>query len=80
MGFYYQDSLADIVRLASERVITYNECADMLEDALKNKYPWAHLSVELAALRAYCRPQQYCWELLQIERNIVHTIEERCVG
>jgi len=80
MGSYCHNNLADIVELASEKVITYNECADMLEAALKNTYPWAHLSVQLAALRAYCQPVQYCQQLLQIERDIIHTIEERCVG
>ena len=75
------ENIEEILALALQRIITYNECAQMLEEALVRKFPYSSITQQLPDLRGYCSsPQHYCRELVALDQRLYRGLRERCVG
>ncbi len=73
MHNYYRQgyTLADIVGLAREKAITYNECADILEDELWQRFtPYISANFYQRLRLKAATTEEYCERLVRVGRML----------
>tara|TARA_Y100000310_G_C20477816_1_gene713259 strand:- start:512 stop:748 length:237 start_codon:yes stop_codon:yes gene_type:complete len=64
-------TLSDITGLVGERVITYGECAEVLEERLLQKHPWIDADNLYGAVRKLSSDaKDYCRRLVGLGRML----------
>ena len=77
--FFSQYTLGDIAGLVPEQIITYPECAEIMEEELLRRFPSLTATADrlYGSIRHSCRCpdgtldyQRYCAELCSLEREL----------
>lgn len=72
MGSHYENyTLADFLGLVSNHTATYQECAEMLEEELKLRFPWIKPDEFYPLLKKKSFDQEdYCYRLIKAGKQL----------
>lgn len=71
VSLYVGYTLADIVGFARERTFTYQECAEILERELMNRFPWINPHTFYPLIRQNAgSDEDYCHNLVEAGRKL----------